>query len=395
MRTSRGVKKKERAAAAPRGGPAAPVGPCSPSLSGPETAAAWTKGAVSESHMHRAAAATPAASCAAERQELVVSGTALLVAVVLLPLVTFAVTFPVAHSVNEHRTDRFLTFLSNTIDYPPASCIGTFGLVLALAALLAMMVLRHVLLIERLSRASLTVGAPSALTSDGVFVSATDRITAARERQLSAWRRSSERCLGVGCVALLGGLLVCSFQPHANFNVHMSGAAAFFLGGAVFTTWQTVLDSRLAARLPHCDPSRAAALSAFSAIDGPGLRVRRAVAVLTVLTYCLGFCVGFLAQGQRYLGWAWIGEVMPESDRDDLISVYGPVVELSLLLCFVFHFASLLPAVCRQRVRLVLTVSWDEPGGEESFEGSVSATGTAGPINRGLAAPLTGQGTST
>jgi hypothetical protein len=193
---------------------------------------------------------------ASDKQELVLSGTAILMAAVVLPVAVFSITFPVAHFVNEQSTGRLLTFLSNTIDYPPASCIGTFGLVLSLGALLLFIVLRHVLLIERLSRASIVGGAPTALPSDGVFVSATDRIAAARERQLAAWRRSSERCLRVGCVSVLGGLVVCSFQPHYNLNIHISGAAVFFLGGAVFTTWQTVLDSQLAARLPHCDPSR-------------------------------------------------------------------------------------------------------------------------------------------
>lgn len=298
---------------------------------------------------------------ASDRQDLVISGTAMLIAVVLLPVGVFCITFPLAHFVAKPPTDRLVTFLSNTIDYPPASCVGTFGLVLSLGALLLFIVLRHVLLIQRLARSSLMGRTPSTLTADGVFVSATDRIAVARERQLAAWRQSSERCLKVGCVSLLGGLVVCSVQPHADFNVHIGGAAVFFLGGAIFTTWQTVLDSRLAARQPHCDPSQDAALSAYIQHDRCGLKCRKVIAAVTAMTFCVGVCVGMLAQGQRYFGWVWIADVLPTSDRTAFITTYGPVVELSLFLCFIAHFVALFPAVWQQRVRLVLTVTWDAP----------------------------------
>lgn len=331
---------------------------------------------------------------ASDKQELVLSGTAILMAAVVLPVAVFSITFPVAHFVNEQSTGRLLTFLSNTIDYPPASCIGTFGLVLSLGALLLFIVLRHVLLIERLSRASIVGGAPTALPSDGVFVSATDRIAAARERQLAAWRRSSERCLRVGCVSVLGGLVVCSFQPHYNLNIHISGAAVFFLGGAVFTTWQTVLDSQLAARLPHCDPSHDAALSAYVERDACGLKCRKAIAALTGMTFLAGFCVSMVAQGQQLFGWVWIAHVLPASDRDKLVAVYAPVVELFLFLCFVAHFATLIPTIWQQRVRLVLSVTWE---GSDMRQPATATGSFSDPINRasptdgGLNASLTDQ----
>lgn len=335
--------------------------------------------------MAAAAAGTPTLRRASDKQELVLSGTAILTAAVVLPVAVFTITFPVAHFVNEQSTERLLTFLSNTIDYPPASCIGTFGLVLSLGALLLFIVLRHVLLIERLSRASLVGRSPAALPSDGVFVSATDRIAAARERQLAAWRRSSERCLKVGCVSVLGGLVVCSFQPHYNLNIHISGAAVFFLGGAVFTTWQTVLDSRMAARLPHCDPSHAAALSAYIEHDACGLQCRKVIAVLTGMTFLAGFCVSLVAQGQQRFGWVWIADVFPASDRAELIAVYAPIVELFLFLCFVAHFATLLPTIWQQRVRLVLSVTWEEPDMPATATGSFSdSINRASPVDTGL-----------
>lgn len=304
-----------------------------------------------------------------DRPELALSGRALLLGAVALPLATFATTFPVAHLQRDNPTGTLLTFLSNTIDYPPSSNIGTFGLVLSLGALLFVMILRHVLLTERLSRASLSLrgagpSAGSALTAqqiDGVYVGATDRIALARDRQLRAWRCSSERCLAVGCTALLGGLVVCSVQPHANFPVHLSGAGVFFLGSAVLTAWSTALDSRLAGKLPHLLPSQAAALSAFSAVDGPGLRLRRCIAALTALTFLLGFCLGVLMNGQNMLGWAWVGRVLPADQRQQLVFTVGPFVEMALLVLFVLHFLTLLPVFWRLRVRLVMTVQWDDP----------------------------------
>ena len=150
--------------------------------------------------------------------------------------------------------------------------------------------------------------------------------------------------------------------------VHLSGAFLFFLGGAVFTTWSTALDSRLAGKLPHLLPSQAAALSAFSAVDGPGLRMRRCVAALTALTFLVGFCLGFLLNGQRVFGWAWIGHVLPADQRQQLIFTVGPYVEMALLLLFVLHFLSLLPVFWRLRVRVVMTVQWDDEPSSASLQ---------------------------
>ena len=296
--------------------------------------------------------------------QLVLSGRALLGAVIVLPLAVFGITFPVSFYVNAHPTRQLFTFLSNTIDYPPASCIGTFGLVLAIASLLTVMVLRPLLLSERLARASLG-GSARAAEQDAV-PNPTLR-SVAGQKQLEGWRASSARCLCCGVVSMLGALVVCSVQPHVDIQVHMAGAAVFFLGGAVFTTWQTVLDSRLAASLPHCLPSQAAALSGLGALDGAGLRLRKCAALLTLLTFLGGFVMGAVASPWA-LPWLQQWLALTDSARDRLVSFYGPLLEMTLLLLFVLHFASLLPLFCRQRPSLVLSVSWSEEAAGNSLQ---------------------------
>ena len=332
--------------------------------------------------------------------QLVLSGRALLGAVIVLPLAVFGITFPVSFYVNAHPTRQLFTFLSNTIDYPPASCIGTFGLVLAIASLLTVMVLRHLLLSERLARASLG-GSARAAEQDAV-PNPTLR-SVAGQKQLEGWRASSARCLCCGVVSMLGALVVCSVQPHVDIQVHMAGAAVFFLGGAVFTTWQTVLDSRLAASLPHCLPSQAAALSGLGALDGAGLRLRKCAALLTLLTFLGGFVmvrrhdiaghvVAFFQECQQYRcvqgavasPWAlpWLQQwlALTDSARDRLVSFYGPLLEMTLLLLFVLHFASLLPLFCRQRPSLVLSVSWSEEAAGNSLQTGGSPSGLHEPL---------------
>eukprot|EP01045_Picozoa_sp_COSAG04_P005195 COSAG04_NODE_236_length_19126_cov_8.932885_13_plen_317_part_00 len=296
--------------------------------------------------------------------QLVLSGRALLGAVIVLPLAVFGITFPVSFYVNAHPTRQLFTFLSNTIDYPPASCIGTFGLVLAIASLLTVMVLRHLLLSERLARASLG-GSARAAEQDAV-PNPTLR-SVAGQKQLEGWRASSARCLCCGVVSMLGALVVCSVQPHVDIQVHMAGAAVFFLGGAVFTTWQTVLDSRLAASLPHCLPSQAAALSGLGALDGAGLRLRKCAALLTLLTFLGGFVMGAVASPWA-LPWLQQWLALTDGARERLVSFYGPLLEMILLLLFVLHFASLLPLFCRQRPSLVLSVSWSEEAAGNSLQ---------------------------
>jgi hypothetical protein len=86
--------------------------------------------------------------------------------------------------------------------------------------------------------------------------------------------------------------------------------------------------------------------------------------------------------------------VLPASDRDKLVAVYAPVVELFLFLCFVAHFATLIPTIWQQRVRLVLSVTWEgsdmrQPGtATGSFSDSINR---ASPTDGGLNASLTDQ----
>ena len=147
----------------------------------------------------------------------------------------------------------------------------------------------------------------------------------------------------------------------------MAGAAVFFLGGAVFTTWQTLLDSRLAASLPHCLPSQAAALSGLGALDGAGLRLRKCAALLTLLTFLGGFVMGAVASPWA-LPWLQQWLALTDGARERLVSFYGPLLEMTLLLLFVLHFASLLPLFCRQRPSLVLSVSWSEEAAGNSLQ---------------------------
>jgi hypothetical protein len=112
--------------------------------------------------------------------------------------------------------------------------------------------------------------------------------------------------------------------------------------------------------------------SASSAAPGPRSNwvsvERRCVAALTALTFLVGFCLGFLLNGQRVFGWAWIGHVLPADQRQQLIFTVGPYVEMALLLLFVLHFLSLLPVFWRLRVRVVMTVQWDDEPSSASLQ---------------------------
>ena len=67
----------------------------------------------------------------------------LLALTLLGPVVTFAITFPVAILYNDQDLDPPLHTLSGSIDTPPASSIGTFGVVVSALAMLGVVLLRH------------------------------------------------------------------------------------------------------------------------------------------------------------------------------------------------------------------------------------------------------------
>lgn len=82
---------------------------------------------------------------------------------VVVPLLTFAVTYPVSRytkQMSDPRIDHlWLTFLSSTINYAPASCIGAFFLSLAIIALIFVVLTRHLQMGEEI------VDARSAITT--------------------------------------------------------------------------------------------------------------------------------------------------------------------------------------------------------------------------------------
>jgi len=148
----------------------------------------------------------------------------LLVAIMLLPVLTFGLTYAISLSMGLMQYPFY--FLSVSIESKPASCFGSFGLSITclLAPFMAFIRSQYVLKVARD-----TAGCDKAVK---------DRTMT--ERAL-LW---NDRALKIACVTGLGGHGVASFQSKSEdascgdakwiVGVHLLFAGAFFGGGLLY-----------------------------------------------------------------------------------------------------------------------------------------------------------------
>lgn len=139
-------------------------------------------------------------------------------------VVTTLATFGIAYwiSLDIHEVYWPWIFLSSSINKKPASCVGAFGLSLAVATLPFLSFSRYNHLESRLPK-----------------------------------QRLNRVCLGAALICAVAGHGVASFQAHAHLIAHLSFACAFFVSGSVVSLTTSVLDARLS--LLHTPRERFAA----------------------------------------------------------------------------------------------------------------------------------------
>jgi len=152
------------------------------------------------------AARIPTAARAAADLVLKVPASILLLIVsITLPILTFAAAFTVSNRTAEETQiwARKGYFLSAAIDLPPAANFGSLGLTVTLAAFVAVAVVRHHIVAERLGE------------------------IASRDRDFLAWMHSLS--LASAITAALGGHGVAAYQHAESQFWHNSFAACFIL----------------------------------------------------------------------------------------------------------------------------------------------------------------------
>lgn len=223
-----------------------------------------------------------------------------LCAFLALSLLTFVATYALSLTVDHHRLRSPYLFLSESIDYAPSSCVGSFLLSPACALYATTVYLRH----EQLGAMGL----------------------APRGRWL-------------GLVAALGGHGVASFQVHNAFLTHYGCAALFFVGSTAYVMLCAAHERRRAV------PTRSRACSV----------VRQVAAVLAPLLVLYVLVVGPLLLGRAMRGADvdYKDDEPRRADDDPLVYDYVlelAIAELAIYFTFAAYFASLLPELAVVRI---------------------------------------------
>lgn len=225
----------------------------------------------------------------------------LLSAAMALPLLTLAITYPLA--TYDHQTTAVVSFISATIDHPPAQCIGTLGLGLAIFAMTAVATLRHAF-VERFCKSvqaslgsdAMVHGFAARTTVDSDVerrgtVGSTTQNTGMLESQRrgAKWKAANDRSRLVLYLSCVGGMGVVSFQWHNQHTVHNTSAAIFFYCGLIYTITDTNLDALMAKLTLRVPRDRLPAGFAGLCPTMRGVRLRR-------LNSVVGFACVFLFQ---------------------------------------------------------------------------------------------------
>ena len=142
------------------------------------------------------------------------------IAAIVVPTLTFAMSYPISIYVNNSKMHYPYYFLSSSIDHAPASCVGSFGLGTAAIIFFTWPIFRYISIKWAIANRS-PYGRRVGIRMCGRL----------RFRSKAVRVLNNVSCC-IGCLAAIGALGVASFQAHAQFEAHMTFAGIFFLSEA-------------------------------------------------------------------------------------------------------------------------------------------------------------------
>ena len=231
---------------------------------------------------------------------------------IVFPTITFCITYAVSIS---NKTARYpYYFLSSTIDFPPGSNIGSFGLGLSSIVFFIWPFVRFLCVKWALAnraphgrRVGLKICGKMRLANKGVRVLNTVSLV-------------------LGSAAAIGALGVASFQAHADLTVHLVFAGIFFVCGGAYVALQMLMDFVL--------PS--------------ATYTERKIRLAVISLFPIMFVVGLIIHSKYAAGEAF--------DRKDIIFL-GAIAEITTLVLYMIFLGTFIPSYAHLRVNVTFAMS--------------------------------------
>ena len=308
----------------------------------------------------RAASSPPAATgpsaagpaAAAPRAEARLDVGPLVTVLLVLPVATFGLTFPISIWMLEPahlRLEPPFNFLSNSINHPPASCVGAFGFIVTLPALLLVVSARWLQHANRVAELEASSGP---------------------DPPQMGWRClraglavQNRRCLVAGLWTTLGAGAVAAFQWVNSLILHCFAAMFFFVGGVLYCNLDASLQRAVAA--PTAAPNeaksegpalvpangraeRAAERASLERSRRARLVCARGQLVLGVLSFvCLAAInvAGLAVADGSQSGCGELGTLGVTCGMSDLMITVAAAFEIAVFVALLAYFAGLLREV--------------------------------------------------
>jgi Frag1/DRAM/Sfk1 family len=149
--------------------------------------------------------------------------------------VVMIILLPATYTMSKEQGTLSTTipFISASIDFAPASCVGTLGLSLICLAMLPAVLVKWRCLQSTVTKVREEHGGSGNLVENGV------------------WERWNNIILGVSVLSVVALQGVASFQYHNVPPVHLTFAAVFFLASMFFLVGTAVLEWKVGAAEGH------------------------------------------------------------------------------------------------------------------------------------------------
>jgi MFS family permease len=159
------------------------------------------------------------------------SANAVLLPGLAIPLFSFGLTYSI--SLTGNLTQYPWVFLSDSIDFAPASCWGSFGISIASFLLVFAVYIRYQQINTVINR-MVAAEQSSEVRTDAVEQSSMSRLHRARRLNVVSSR--------IGAISAFSAHGVASFQYHNSPSLHLLFASAFFFCGICYAVFQSFVD---------------------------------------------------------------------------------------------------------------------------------------------------------
>jgi hypothetical protein len=161
----------------------------------------------------------------------------------LVPIVTFSITYPISiwFLEPELRMVPALHFLSTSLNHPPASCIGSFGFSVTLPAALFAVLARY---LQHTGRIDALEVAPAATSTTPASSVRDARVSFCCGRSLCGATLPvlNQSAMACGLLTVLGAAGVAAFQWVNSWLFHSCAALLFFAGGLSYPILDTLIE---------------------------------------------------------------------------------------------------------------------------------------------------------